>query len=109
MKKITFILAIALLAIIAYSCGKPMRSQTVGGEVTGISMMAWDEPTPYGMALIKRGSLKIGSEEKDSLWGINDPSRDISIDAFWMDQTEVSNSKYVKFVHRLRDTIIRER
>jgi len=109
MKKITFILAIALLAIIAYSCGKPMRSQAVGGEVTGVSMMAWDEPTPYGMALIKRGSLKVGSEEKDSLWGINDPSRDISIDAFWMDQTEISNSKYKQFVYWVRDSIIRER
>ncbi|MFA6873097.1 MAG: gliding motility-associated lipoprotein GldK, partial [Bacteroidaceae bacterium] len=80
MKKLTFILAIVLLAIIAYSCGNSMRSEAVGGEVTGISMMAWDEPTPYGMTLIKRGSLKIGSEEKDSLWGNKNPSREISID-----------------------------
>lgn len=109
MKKLIFIVSVALIGLIVYSCGNPLRSQANGGEVTGISMMSWEEPTPYGMVLIKRGSLKIGSDQKDSLWGINEPSKEISIEAFWMDENEVSNSKYKQFVFWVRDSIIRER
>ena len=47
--------------------------------------------------------------ETDSLWGKSVPSKDISVDAFWMDETEVSNSKYKQFVFWVRDSIIRER
>lgn len=109
MKKLIFIVSVAIIGLIAYSCGNPLRSQANGGEVTGISMMSWDEPTPYGMVLIKRGSLKIGTDEKDSLWGISEPSKEISIEAFWMDENEVTNSKYKQFVFWVRDSIIRER
>lgn len=109
MKKLIFIVSVLLIGLIVYSCGNPLRSQANGGEVMGISMMSWEEPTPYGMVLIKRGSLKIGTDQKDSLWGINEPSKEISIEAFWMDENEVTNSKYKQFVFWVRDSIIRER
>ena len=80
-----------------------------GGELTGVSGYAVSEPTPYGMVLIERGSLKVGSEETDSLWGTMIPTREISVDAFWMDDTEVTNAEYRQFVHWVRDSIIRER
>jgi formylglycine-generating enzyme required for sulfatase activity len=37
------------------------------------------------------------------------PEREISVDAFWMDETEVTNSKYRQFVLWVRDSILRER
>ena len=61
------------------------------------------------MVLIKRGSLKMGTDAIDSLWGKQMPSRDISVDAFWMDEHEVTNSMYRQFVYWVRDSIIRER
>ena len=76
--------------------GKLASSQ--GGEVTG-----------NGMTLIKRGHLKMGIEKQDSLWGKQTPVRDISVDGFWMDETEVTNSKYRQFVNYVRDSILRER
>ena len=91
------------------TCGAPVGESSSGGELTGISAVAWDEPAPYGMVLIKRGSVKVGPSETDSLWGKSVPSKDISVDAFWMDETEVSNSKYKQFVFWVRDSIIRER
>ena len=109
MKKLLYITAIIAVGMLVYSCGNPMRSQANGGELTGISMTAWEEPTPHGMVLINRGSLKIGTDEADSLWGISDPSKEISIEAFWMDQCEITNSKYKQFVYWVRDSIIRER
>ena len=80
-----------------------------GGEVTGAGGRAFTEPTPYGMTLIKRGHLKMGMETNDSLWGRKTPLRDISVDGFWMDETEVTNSKYRQFVNYVRDSILRER
>ena len=39
--------------------GKLASSQ--GGEVTGTGGRAFTEPTPYGMTLVKRGHLKMGT------------------------------------------------
>lgn len=80
-----------------------------GGEVTGVRSRAWSEPTPYGMVLIKRGSIQVGAQEQDSLWNDLPEARGISVDAFWMDEKEVSNAKYRQFVQYVRDSIIRER
>ncbi len=85
------------------------RAMTNGGEVTGTRAAVFNEPTPYGMIEVKRGYLKAGIEKNDSLWGIFTPTKDISVDGFWMDQTEVTNSMYRQFVEWVRDSIIRER
>lgn len=91
------------------SCMGPVGTSSRGGEVTGIPATAWNEPTPYGMRLVRRGSVKMGPEEQDSLWGSPVPTREISVEAFWMDETEVTVSKYKQFVYWVRDSIIRER
>ena len=100
---------ICTLAIVSCMGGKSASSNAVGGELTGVGSSAISEPAPYGMVLVKRGSLKMGSENVDSLWGKQMPLREISIDAFWMDETEITNSKYRQFVNWVRDSIIRER
>ena len=91
------------------SCFGSKMLTSNGGEVTGTSGKAFVEPTPYGMVLVKRGHLKMGIENQDSLWGKKTPLRDISVDGFWMDETEVTNSKYRQFVNYVRDSILRER
>ena len=106
----SFILAGCMLGIGLNSClGPGSASSAIGGEVTGVHGMAYSEPAPYGMVAIKSGYLKVGLENTDSLWGIEFPTRDISVDGFWMDETEVSNAKYRQFVFWVRDSIIRER
>ena len=95
--------------ILLTSCFGGRSTMANGGEVTGVSGKAFAEPTPYGMTLIKRGHLKMGIEEQDSLWGRQTPLRDISVEGFWMDETEVTNSQYRQFVYYVRDSILRER
>lgn len=99
------------LLLLAGCMGGTSRSGvgSQGGEVTGVSGSRFQEPTPYGMTLVRRGSLKMGTEDVDSLWGKQMPSREISVDAFWMDEHEVTNSMYRQFVMWVRDSIIRER
>ena len=98
---------VATLLLSSCFGGKLASSQ--GGEVTGAGGKAFTEPTPYGMTLVNRGHLKMCIEKQDSLWGKQTPVRDISVDGFWMDETEVTNSKYRQFVNYVRDSILRER
>ncbi len=109
MKK-TWIILSLLVAVLFTSCmGGGKNAMAAGGELTGVSGYAVSEPAPYGMVLIERGSLKVGTDELDSLWGTMIPSKEISVDAFWMDDTEVTNAEYRQFVYWVRDSIIRER
>ena len=107
MKKLIGLCAVAVMLLSSCFGSKMMTSS--GGEVTGTGGKAFTEPTPYGMVLVKRGHLKMGIENQDSLWGKKTPLRDISVDWFWMDETEVTNSKYRQFVNYVRDSILRER
>ncbi len=110
MKKI-FLSAALLISLFAFvAClGGTSKTGSNGGEVTGVSGSSINEPTPYGMVLVNKGSLRMGTENTDSLWGKELPTRDISVDAFWMDEHEVTNSMYRQFVYWVRDSIIRER
>lgn len=77
--------------------------------MTGVRGRAIDEPAPYGMVLVKRGSVEMGAQQQDSLWGDLPEAKGVSVDAFWMDEREVSNAMYRQFVYYVRDSIIRER
>jgi formylglycine-generating enzyme required for sulfatase activity len=104
MKKLIFlIIAVAILT----SCGRSFSGD--GGELTGVSAPAWTEPNPHGMVLIRRGSFEMGPAENDTLWGVFQDRKGVSIDNFWMDDTEITNAKYRQFVYWVRDSIIRER
>ena len=105
MKYSAFFLLVAVAALT--SCGRSFSGD--GGELRGVSSQAWSEPNPHGMVLIKRGSFEMGPAANDSLWGVFQNSKGISVDAFWMDDTEITNAEYRQFVYWVRDSIIRER
>ena len=110
MKKIFGLMATAVATLALTACfGSQGAAMADGGEVTGVRGSGYGEPTPYGMVAVRKGSLKVGLEENDTLWGAEFPRRDISVDGFWIDAQEVSNAKYRQFVQWVRDSIIRER
>ena len=109
-KIFTAICFTAIATLTGCMSGSSASSSGRGGEVVGVGGgRSFKEPAPYGMTLIKRGFLKMGIDQQDSLWGKQTPVREISVDGFWMDETEVTNSKYKQFVYWVRDSIIRER
>ena len=111
MKKTIIFLSIIAMSLNLVACfgGKAASSSGRGGEVVGVSGRSFSEPTPYGMTRIGRGFLHMGIDKQDSLWGKQTPVKDISVDGFWMDETEVTNSQYKQFVIWVRDSIIRTR
>lgn len=102
---------LVLTLFLLSSCfgGKTASLSGRGGEVVGVRGKAFTEPTPYGMVRVDRGYLKMGIENQDTLWGTEAPVKDISVDGFWMDETEITNSEYKQFVYYVRDSILRVR
>jgi len=101
MKKLLFFSII--LAVLASGCG---GSYT--GELVGIQgRKKWFEPEPYGMYFIPQGSFNVGPSDEDVAWAMNSLTRTVTVDAFWMDQTEITNNEYRQFVYYVKDSILR--
>lgn len=111
MKNIILLLSMTVMSLSLSGCfsAKTASMSGRGGEVVGVGGRAFTEPTPYGMVRVDRGYLKMGDIKSDSLWGKSVPVKDISVDGFWMDQTEITNSQYKQFVMWVRDSILRTR
>jgi formylglycine-generating enzyme required for sulfatase activity len=97
MKKKLLILALPLLL---FSCNKP-AGELVGTGVRG----SFKEANPYGMVFIQRGSFLMGANDQSAIGGIADRSINVSVDAFWMDETEITNDEYRPFVNWVRDSL----
>lgn len=81
-----------------------------GGELVGTrKVKKWFEPQPYGMVLIPTGSLNIGNNDEDITWSMSSSTKTVSIPAFWMDETEITNDEYRQFVAWVIDSIRRQR
>jgi len=93
-------LPIIVLTLMFVACNKPT------GEVTGLHTNdAFVEAQPYGMVFVKRGSFMMGPNDQSAISANRDKSVNVSVDAFWMDETEITNDKYKQFVYWVRDSI----
>ncbi|MBP7507627.1 MAG: SUMF1/EgtB/PvdO family nonheme iron enzyme [Prolixibacteraceae bacterium] len=100
MKKYKLIISLLIIAMIS-SCTQSGES----GELIGTGKRgSWFEPVPFGMTFVRRGSIRIGPSDQDPTGTIN-PTKTISIDAFWMDDTEITNNEYRQFVNWVRDSM----
>ncbi len=99
--KIYIVLAISLLF---GSCRQEIAQYLPGGERKANN---WFEPSPYGMIYIPRGSYAIGPSDDEVLQD-NTPTKTVSVESFWMDDTEITNNEYRQFVYWVRDSIARK-
>ena len=95
-----------LSAVILQGCS--LLSSSTNGELVGVqSRPKYFEPDPYGMAFVELGSITVGPSDQDVAWAQNVESKTVSINAFWMDATEITNNEYRQFVYWVRDSIFR--
>ncbi len=99
--KIYIVLAMSLLF---GSCRQEIAQYLPGGERNSHN---WFEPSPYGMIYIPRGSYDIGPSDDEVLQS-NTPTKTVSVESFWMDDTEITNNEYRQFVYWVRDSIARK-
>ncbi len=78
------------------------------GELVGVrDAKDWSPDKPYGMSLIRSGVFTMGSADDNLLNNLVAPAKTVSVSAFFMDETEISNNEYRQFVNWVRDSIIR--
>ncbi len=100
MKKVFLYLA---ALIILGSCGSSGNGELVGVQ----NRRPFYQPTPYGMAYIPLGSYTMGVGEEDAAYAQIHQPKTVTISAFYMDETEITNNEYRQFVYWVRDSIAR--
>ena len=104
MKKLVFLGLIA--AFILSGCSS---TSTGNGELIGVQKRErWFEPDPFGMVKVPMGSFVVGPNDEDPTFAMNSQSKTISVDAFWIDETEITNNEYRQFVHWVIDSLTRK-
>jgi len=79
------------------------------GELVGTRPNAkpFYQPHPYGMVFVPQGSFTMGAGNEDITHSHLIQPKTVSVGAFYMDQTEITNDEYRQFVDWVRDSIAR--
>ncbi len=101
---------LVLVAILAASCGKLGKSKSKGlpndGQLHGVAPGSrYALPKPPGMVYVPQGTFHMGPSDEDISYAFTARNRQISINGFWMDATEITNNEYRQFVYWVRDSI----
>ena len=100
MKRLIFL---SFIGLFLHSCS------TRSGHVLGVEgRLPYHPEIPLGMVYIPGGSFNMGQNDSDVPFVHQTRNRAVSVQAFYMDQTEISNNEYRQFVHWVRDSIARE-
>ena len=91
----------SLAAILLSSCGGGNRGQLVGVQ----EREKWFQADPYGMVFIPQGSFNMGPSDQDVPYSQIAQSKSVTVHAFYMDNTEITNNEYRQFVYHVRDSM----
>ena len=90
-----------LLILTIYSCNSGKDAY----QLTGIKgRKPWFEPVPFGMNYIEQGSFRIGPTDHENPNEML-PTKVITINSFWIDDTEITNNEYRQFTRWVLDSI----
>ena len=98
MKRILFF---GLIITILSSCGNSGNGELIGKQDRAI----WQPTDPYGMVFIPQGSFVMGPSDQDVPFANVTAAKTVSVAAFYMDETEITNNEYRQFTDWVRDSI----
>src|SRR4051812_1762947 len=99
MKKLLMLSSVVVL-LSTTSCTKST------GELVGVHPRPeWFDVDPFGMLYIPMGSYNMGPSDEDIPYSHTTKSKTVSVQAFYIDQTEISNNEYRQFVYWVQDSI----
>jgi hypothetical protein len=94
---------LGLIAIVFASC-----STTGNGELIGVqNRPIWNPTDPYGMVFVPQGTFNMGPGDQDVPYAHVTQHKTVSVAAFYIDETEITNNEYRQFVTWVRDSIAR--
>lgn len=76
------------------------------GQLLGVpDRPDWKGINPFGMLYIPTGTFHIGPSDQDVNHALWQRSKSISIQGFYMDETEITNNEYRQFVTWVKDSV----
>src|SRR3990170_700148 len=107
MKSLFYLTFIAIIFVLT-SCGR-LGSSSKGvagdGQLHGVPLpKKYSMPKPPGMVYIPPGTFHMGPSDEDVNFAYTARNKQISINGFWMDATEITNNEYRQFVNWVRDS-----
>jgi formylglycine-generating enzyme len=104
------LVTLTIITLVVTSCGKLGKSKSKGlpndGQLHGVVPGGkYTLPKPPGMIYIPQGTFHMGPSDEDISYAFTARNKQISINGFWMDATEITNNEYRQFVQRVRDSI----
>jgi sulfatase modifying factor 1 len=79
------------------------------GELIGVQgREKWYQPDPFGTLFIPMGSYHMGPDDEETPMAHTTKSKMVSVQAFYIDDSEISNNEYRQFVFWVRDSIARK-
>lgn len=76
------------------------------GELVGVAgREQWFQPDPFGTLYIPMGSYHMGPSDEEITMAHTAKSKMVSVQAFYIDDSEISNNEYRQFVYWVRDSI----
>ena len=101
MKKI---ILVTLIIATLYGCGGSGNGELIGSQ----NRQIWNPTDPYGMVFIPQGSYNMGPSDQDVPFANVSQSKTVSVGAFYMDETEITNNEYRQFTNWVKDSILRK-
>lgn len=93
---------VASLLLLVYSCNRPVGEITTR---TSSSKGGFSDPKPSGMQLVKKGTFMMGTHQSNRMFPGRETPRQVTVESFYMDETEITNDQYRQFVMWVRDSI----
>ena len=100
MKKI--LLLSSVVALLS-GCAGSGNGELIGGT----DRLVWNPTDPYGMVFIPQGSFVMGPSDQDVPFANVSTNQRVSVGAFYMDETEITNNEYRQFERWVVDSMIR--
>lgn len=78
------------------------------GELVGVKgREPWYQPDPFGTLYIPMGAYHMGPSDEEVTYAHTAKAKVVSVQAFYIDETEISNNEYRQFVYWVRDSLAR--
>ncbi|HKK89224.1 MAG TPA: SUMF1/EgtB/PvdO family nonheme iron enzyme [Saprospiraceae bacterium] len=103
MMKLNFgkLLVLGFIGFLLYACGSGESGQLIGV----LDRPTWKGVNPYGMVYVPSGTFHIGNSDEDVNRTFTQRAKSVSVQGFYMDDTEISNNEYRQFTRWVRDSI----
>jgi formylglycine-generating enzyme len=95
------LLMLIALGLFVASCGKKENGQLIGAK----DRPTWKGINPFGMVYVPSGTFHAGPSDEDVSRSYVNRPKSVSIQGFFMDDTEITNNEYRQFIEWVRDSL----